>query len=111
MQNLVRTVMGEGARELVGFELTLRGAERLAVFTCLGCLGESGAGGMDTRAPRCSQPHTCALSRFGRVSVVLWRLLVDAEQFWAVCLETAVSCFPTIFLIHAQEQQWGFSVV
>lgn len=87
MQNSVRTVMGEGARELVGFELILRGAQRLAVFTCLGCLGESGAGGMDIRAPRCSQPHTCALSRFGRVSVFLsffgdcWLMLNSSGPF------------------------------
>lgn len=87
----MRTVGGEGAWGLAGFELAPRGAQRLAAFTCVGCLGESAAGGVDTRALRCSEPHTCAFSRFGRVSLDFWRLLVDAEQFWAVCLETAVS--------------------
>lgn len=44
------------------------------------------------RAPHAAQSPTLVPgSRSGRVSPVLGRLLVDAEQLWAVCLETAVS--------------------
>lgn len=60
MQNLVRTVLDEGAWESAGFELAPQGSQRLAAFTCPRCLGESRAGGVDIHAPRCSEPHTCA---------------------------------------------------
>lgn len=45
-----------------------------------------------TLAPHAARsPTHVPRSLLGRVSLVLRRLVVDAEQFWAFCLETAVS--------------------
>ena len=87
----MRPARREGSRESAGLELTPR-ARLAARRPHLRRAPEgAGAGGVDTRAPSCSEPHTCArASLWACFSGALETLVVDAEQSWALCLETAV---------------------
>ena len=94
--------MVQGARESGGFELAPRG--RLAV----GCLhlprAPEWAGGRRAghARPVLFGAHTCAReSLWACFSGALETLVVDAEQSWAVCLETAVSLLSHDFAVAA----------
>jgi hypothetical protein len=60
---------------------------------------ESGLEGC-TRTPQAahSPPHMCPGIALG-VYLVVWRLMAEAEQLWAVCLETAVSVLSHDFCV------------
>lgn len=105
----MRPAQGESAQSERDLNSHLGGAWPPGAFTWSGCPSGPGAGEVDTRAPCRSRPHTCAReSLWACFSAALETLVVDAEQFWAVCLETAVSLLSHDFAV-AEAQKRGFS--
>lgn len=52
-------------------------------------MGRGSKGGHTPHATQ-SPTHMCKGNRFGRVSGCLEIVMVEAEQLWALCLETSV---------------------